>query len=155
MCAVVRTTYELQQAQLANPMAAVQYEHQLAAQVAEPIDHETSPAPQAEAPPQLDPAYSLPYANARESTERHAQGTEDTDAPGTSAAHSRPASLGWGRLKKVKMAAKADGSQDVGSKRKRDADTGRDAKLLCMCRLDADQKTHILSVNLYCSSEES
>lgn len=128
MCAVVRTTYELQQAQLADPMAALQYEHQLATQAAEPIEHEPSPAPQAEATPQLDPAYSLPHPNARESTERQAQVTEDTDAPGTSAAHSRPASLGWGRLKKVKLAAKADGSQDVGSKRKWDPDTGGYAK---------------------------
>ena len=146
MCAVVRTTYELQQAQLADPTAALQYEHQLATQAAEPIDieYEPSPAPQAEATPQLDPAYSLPHPNARESTERQVQRTEDTNAPGTSAAHSRPASLGWGRLKKVKLAAKADGSQDVGSKRKRDADTGGYAKLLCMCRLDAHQETRLL-----------
>ena len=154
MCAVVRTTYELQQAQLADPTAALQYEQQLATQAADPSEHEPSPAPQAEAIPQLDPAYSLPHANARESTERQAQGTEDTDAPGTSAAHSRPASLGGGRLKKVKLAAKADGSQDVGSKRKRETDPGGDAPL-CMCRLDADQETHLLRVKLCCSSEES
>ena len=130
MCAVVKTTFELQQAQLIDPMAALQYEHQLPAQAMEPNQQEPSPAPQAEANPQLDPAYSLP--NARESTERQTQGTEGTEAPGTSAAHSKPASLSWGRLKKVKLAAKADGSQDGGSKRKRDADTGGCAQLLCM-----------------------
>lgn len=155
MCAVVRTTYRLQQAQLVDPMAALLYEHQLDTQAAEPIVHETSPAPQAGVTPQLDPAYSLPHPNARESTERQAQGTEDTDAPGTSAAYSRPASLGWGRLKKVKLAAKADGSQDVGSKRKWDPDTGGYAKLLCMSILDARQETQSIFLKLCCSSEES
>lgn len=133
VCAVVKTTFELQQAQLVDPMAALQYEHQLAAQAMEPTEHEPSPAPQAEANPQVDPVYLPPHANARESTERRTQGTEDTEAPGTSAAHSKPASLGWGWLKKVKLAAKADGSQDGASKRKRDADTGGCAKLLRMC----------------------
>lgn len=118
VCAVARTTFELQQAQLADPVGALHYEHQLATQAVAPTQHETSPAPQ------LGPAPLQPHANVRESAERQAQGDEDGAAPGTSVAHSRPASLGWGRLKKVKLAARADGSQDVGSKRRRDADTG-------------------------------
>lgn len=142
VCAVVKTTFELQQAQLTDPIAALQYEHQLAARALEPIEHEPSPAPQAEANPQVDPAYSLPHA--RESAERRTQGTEDTEAPGTSAAHSKPASLGWGRLKKVKLAAKADGSQDGGSKRKRDADTGGGAQLLCMCTIHDDIRSSVV-----------
>ncbi len=69
----------------------------------------------------------MPHALHRESAEGQGHETEDTDAPGSSAAHSKPASQGWGRLKKVKLAAQADGSQDVGSKRKRDQDPGSDA----------------------------
>lgn len=148
----MRTTYELQQAQLADPAAALQYEHQVAIQAAESIEHEheLSPAPEAEAAPELDPAYSLPHANATQSTERQAQGTEDTHAPGTSAAHSRPASFGWGRLKKVRLAGKADGSQDVGSKRKRDGDTGGCTMLLCVsvCAGLVLIKRHILGCEL-------
>lgn len=124
MFAVARTTSELQQAQLADPIGAVRYEHQLATQVVAPGPRETSPAPQ------LGPASSLPHA--RELVQKQAHADEDTDAPGTSAAHSRPASLGWGRLKKVKLAAWADGSQDIGSKRRRDVDTGGCATSICM-----------------------
>lgn len=125
MVAVARTTFELQQAQLADPIGALRYEHQLATQAVAPDPHETSPAPQ------LGPASSLPHAIAGELVQKPAHADEDTDAPGTSAAHSRPASLGWGRLKKVKLAARADGSQDVGSKRRRDADTGGCATGIC------------------------
>ena len=144
MSAVVRTTSELQRAQLADPVAALHYEHQLATQAAEPAQHEPSPAPQAEATPLLDAAHSLPYTDARESAERQAQGTEDNDAQGASMAHSRPASLGWARLKKVKLAARADGSQDVGSKRKRDADAGGGTKLMCLCTLDNDREALLM-----------
>ena len=44
--------------------------------------------------------------------------TGEASAPGDSAANSRLQSQGWGRLKKVKLAAKADGSQEVGTKRR-------------------------------------
>lgn len=115
---------ELQQAQLADPVAAVHYERQLATQTAAPDVHEPPHAPQPEATPQLNPAQSLPQLHGRESAERQAEEPEDIDAPGMSAGNSKPVSLGWGRLKKVKLAAKAEGSQDVGSKRKRDTDTG-------------------------------
>ena len=121
-CAVARTTVDLQQAQMADPAAALQYQRQLDGQGAASIQHEPSPAPEANS--SLDPAYSLPQSHARESAERHAQLADDTDEPGISAAHSKPASLGWGRLKKVKLAAKAEGSPDIGSKRRRDTDTG-------------------------------
>lgn len=121
----MRTTYELQQAQLADPAAALQYEHQLAIRAAESIEdeHEPSPAPQAEAAPELDPAYSLPHANAGQSTERQA---------------------------KVRLAGKADGSQDVGSKRKRDGDTGVCTTLLCVsvCAGLVLIKRHILVCEL-------
>ena len=123
--AVARTTFELQQAQLADPIGALRYEHQLATYAVAPSHHEPSPVPQ------LDPASSMLHANAKELAERQAHGEEDTDAPGTSVAHTRPASLGWARLKKLKLAARADGSQDVGSKRRRDADTGGYAIGMC------------------------
>lgn len=125
--AVARASTELQQAQLADPIAALHYEHQLATQPAQAPQSETSPAPQSDPGPlQLGPQ-SVPHALHRESAERQGHETEDTDAPGSSAAHSKPASQGWGRLKKVKLAAQAEGSQDVGSKRKWDQDPGSGA----------------------------
>ena len=118
---------------MTDPVAALRYEQQLATQAPAATQHEPSPAAQPEATHQLELIHSLPQSRARESPERQAQETgEDTDAPDTGAAHSKPASLGWGRLKKVKLAAKAEGSQDVGSKRKRDADTGEPSRLLSM-----------------------
>lgn len=51
------------------------------------------------------------------SAEPESRGGETASAPGDSAANSRLQSQGWGRLKKVKLAAKADGSQEVGTKR--------------------------------------
>ncbi|KAA6425122.1 MAG: hypothetical protein FRX49_04618 [Trebouxia sp. A1-2] len=119
---IARATTELQQAQLADPIAALHYEHQLATQPAQAPQSEASPAPQSDPGPlQLGPQ-SVPHALHRDSAEGQGHETEDTDAPGSSAAHSKPASQGWGRLKKMKLAAQADGLQDVGSKRKRDQD---------------------------------
>lgn len=76
----------------------------------------------------------MPHALHRESAEGQGHETEDTDAPGSSAAHSKPASQVWGRLKKVKLAAQAEGSQDVGSKRKGDQDTGSEASCVSMTK---------------------
>ena len=138
ICAVARTTVELQQAQMTDPVAALHYKQQLATQAPAATQHEASPAVLPEATPQHDLTYSLPQSGARESVERQAQETgEDTDAPDTSAAHSKPASLGWERLKKVKLAAKAEGLQDVGSKRKRDPDTGECSRLSSMSMLQS------------------
>lgn len=119
---IARATTQLQQAQLADPIAALHYEHQLATQPVQAPQSEASPAPQSDPGPlQLGPQ-SVPHALHRESAEGQGHETEDTDAPGSSAAHSKPASQGWGRLKKVKLAAQAEGSQNVGSKRKQDQD---------------------------------
>ncbi|DBA86261.1 TPA: hypothetical protein ACH3X1_005761 [Trebouxia sp. C0004] len=122
---IARATTELQQAQLADPIAALHYEHQLATQPAQGPQSEALPAPQSDPASLQLGSQSLPHALHRESAEGQGQGheTEDTDAPGSSAAHSKPASQGWGRLKRVKSAAQAEGSQDIGSKRKRDQDT--------------------------------
>lgn len=51
-------------------------------------------------------------------------GAGEGNAPGSSAAHSKPASLGWGRLKKVKLAAQTEGSQGMGTKRRRSGTEG-------------------------------
>lgn len=86
---------------------------------------EASPAPQSDlGAPQQGPDQSMPHAAGTESAEQQGHETEDTDAPGNSAAHSKPVSQGWGRLKKVKLAAQAEGSQVVGSKRRREQDPG-------------------------------
>ena len=52
------------------------------------------------------------------SAEPESRAGETASAPGDSAANSRLHSQGWGRLKKVKLAAKADGSQEIGTKRR-------------------------------------
>lgn len=133
-CAVARTTTELHQAQLADPVAALHYQHQQATQPTASPHLEASPAPQSDYAAQLDPVQSLPHDPVRECEDQQGHETEETDAPGSSAAHSKPASLGLGRLKKVKLAAQAEGSQDVGSKRRRDQDTGISAGTLPLQR---------------------
>lgn len=54
---------------------------------------------------------------AAQSVEPESHG-EEAPAPGNSAANSKLQSQGWGRLKKVKLAAKAEASQEVGTKRR-------------------------------------
>lgn len=52
------------------------------------------------------------------SAEPESRGAETASAPGDSAANSRLQSQGWGRLKKIKLAAKADVSQEIVIKRR-------------------------------------
>ena len=103
-------------------MAALQHELQLATQPAASLQLEGSPAPQLESALQLDHIH--PHAAVRQSVDKQAHETEDANAPNSSAVHDKPASLGWGRVKKIKLAAQAEGSQDVGSKRRLDQDAG-------------------------------
>ena len=129
MHAVARTTAELQHAQWADPAAALLYERQPANQPQPDASPqlETSPVPPSEHPVQAGlehESVAAPHTGMRDSGDLEGHETEDTDAPVSSAGHSKPVSLGWGRLKKVKLAAHAEGSQDVGSKRRHDQDTG-------------------------------